>query len=528
MIRRPPAFLCNLFCLGAVLLLAGCIAPQVSEGEIGVSVTADGEKVQVQLPAGSTVDQALRAAGIAPGGLDKAEPPLYTVLSDGSKVRLIRVTEEFTIEQQVIPFEQQVVRNEALPAGQEHWLQIGQNGMEEITIRKVFEDGVEISNGPVKSVVIREPVPQIKMVGVQKAFAPVPIPGRLAYLVDGDAWVMEGTTGNRRMVVDTGDLDGRIFSLSPDGDWLLFSRRFEEDGNINNLWAVNLDQETSAIIDLKVNNVVHFADWRPGVAQTIGYSTVEPRLAAPGWQANNDLQLLSFSASGYIRNLPAVLETNSGGVYGWWGTDYSWAPDGQRLAYARPDGIGLLDLETGETSPLIDYTPVQTFGDWAWVPGIDWDPQGDFLYTVYHPAPAEGQRFDLTVASLAGGQLVDLTPDVGMFAYPVSSPLVTLPSGEQTSQVAYLQASFPSQSESSRYRLMVMDRDGSNRRALFPAEGAGGLEPQKVAWSPEPLKDSSGFALAVLYENNLWLVDSETGETWQVTGDGLTSRLDWK
>jgi hypothetical protein len=75
---------------------------------------------------------------------------------------------------------------------------------------------------------------------------------------------------------------------------------------------------------------------------------------------------------------------------------------------------------------------------------------------------------------------------------------------------------------------MVMDRDGSNRRALFPAEGASGLEPQKVAWSPEPLKDSSGFALAVLYENNLWLVDSETGETWQITGDGLTSRVDWK
>jgi hypothetical protein len=175
------------------------------------------------------------------------------------------VSEEFTIEQQdsfrTASGAKRIVARRAgtLVADRSEW-----GG--EITIRKVFEDGVEISNGPVKSVVIQEPVPQIKMVGVQKPFAPVAIPGRLAYLVDGDAWVMEGTTGNRRIVVDTGDLDGRIFSLSPDGDWLLFSRRFEEDGNINNLWVVNLDQEASTIIDLKVNNVVHFADWRPGEA----------------------------------------------------------------------------------------------------------------------------------------------------------------------------------------------------------------------------------------------------------------------
>jgi hypothetical protein len=73
-----------------------------------------------------------------------------------------------------------------------------------------------------------------------------------------------------------------------------------------------------------------------------------------------------------------------------------------------------------------------------------------------------------------------------------------------------------------------MDRDGSNRRSLFPAEGASGLEPQRVAWSPQALDDRTGFSLAVIYQNNLWLVDAATGEAWQITGDSLTSRIDWR
>jgi hypothetical protein len=100
-------------------------------------------------------------------------------------------------------------------------------------------------------------------------------------------------------------------------------------------------------------------------------------------------------------------------------------------------------------------------------------------------------------------------------------------------QVAYLQAIFPSQSESSRYHLVVMDRDGSNRQVLFPPAGAPGLEPQEIVWSPDPLAGApgedgnEGYLVAVIYQNNLWLVDPNSGEAWQLTGDGLVSRLDW-
>lgn len=511
----------------AAVLIAGCVAPQVSQGKIAVSVAAAGETIEVEVPAGSTAEDALAAAGVVAGSLDRSVPPDYTVLTDGSSVRLIRIAEEFSVEQVVIPYENQVVRNESLPAGEEFWLQLGKNGLQEITTRVVLEDGEEVSSSVVKSVVVEPAVPQIKMVGVQRPFAPVPIPGRIAYLLEGNAWVMEETTANRRQVVNTGDLDGRVFSLSADGAWLLFTRREDDEDIINSLWAARVSDEEALEIELNVENVVHFADWRPGSILTIGFSTVEHRLAAPGWQANNELGLLTFSSSGFVRRLPDILETNSGGLYGWWGTTFNWAPDGLGLAYARPDGAGLVDLETGELIPLLEITPLQTFGDWAWVPGTVWSPDGKILFTESHPPPAESQEFGLVAAPLEGGESLEIVPQVGMFAYPVASPLQELPSRQQSYQVAYLQALFPGQSETSRYQLMVMDRDGSNRRMLFPKEGTG-LEPQKVVWSPEPLDGQGGYALAVLYQNNLWLVDSSSAAAWQITGDELTSRVDWK
>jgi hypothetical protein len=101
-------------------------------------------------------------------------------------------------------------------------------------------------------------------------------------------------------------------------------------------------------------------------------------------------------------------------------------------------------------------------------------------------------------------------------------------SGDATYQVAYLQAIFPSQSDTSRYRLMVMDRDGSNQRSLFPAEGEPGLEPQQVVWSPQAVDGDDNLLLAVIYQGNMWLVNTETGKAQQITGDGLTRRMTWR
>jgi resuscitation-promoting factor RpfB len=117
-----------------------------------------------------------------------------------------------------------------------------------------------------------------------------------------------------------------------------------------------------------------------------------------------------------------------------------------------------------------------------------------------------------------------------MFTYPLPSPLQIKDSGENAYQIAYLQSIFPTQSETSRYRLALMDRDGSNRRILFPPDGSPGINPQNGwgAWSPDVLDGSQSYSLAVIYQDNLWMVDVESGDARQITGDDLVSRVDWK
>ncbi|RMF43411.1 MAG: hypothetical protein D6755_10355, partial [Anaerolineae bacterium] len=273
----------------------------------------------------------------------------------------------------------------------------------------------------------------------------------------------------------------------------------------------------------------------PGSTLRVAYSTVEPRSAAPGWQANNDLQLRSFSTSGWVSRPVVVADANAGGIYGWWGTLFRWSPDGNRMAFARPDGVGLVNFDTGEFRSHLQIPPLQTFGDWAWVPGVTWSPDSQVLYTVAHRA-LEGESnttetsplFDLTAIPLEGGAPIPLVLQVGMFAAPAASPAMPLPEDPGAFQVAYLQAITPRQSETSRYRLYVMDRDASNRRALFPEQGAPGLDPQQVLWSPQPLFENQAYGIAVLYQGDLWLVNAQTGEAVQLTGDGLVTRVDWR
>ena len=509
-------------------LAVSCRSPQIGE-EITITITADGTSSEVNVTDGSTVTQALQTAGVIPGNLDRTEPPFYTVLSNGDHIKLTRVEEIFETEQVVVPFERQIVRNETLPEAETRLVQAGVNGLEEITYRRILEDNLEISKSAVKTLILNEALPEIVMVGAQSSFTPLNTPGTLAYLAGGNAWIMEGSTASRRIIVSSGDLDGRIFALSPNGEYLIFTRKSKKPASeeINTLWTVRTKNLDPKPIFLKASNVVHFAAWIPGT-NSVAYSTVEPRSTAPGWQANNDLYRVSITGGGPRK----LLDANSGGVYGWWGMSFAYSADG-RLAYARPDGIGLVDQDGGYLKPLLEITPLNTHSDWAWIPPIIWGADGKSLYFVTHaPAPApitseESPFFDLSATSFSNEVTVSIVDSSGMFSYP-SVSRVKSNGKEKSYQIAYLQSIFIEQSETSRYRLIIMDRDGSNSRIIFPPADSGGIEPQIPVWSPAPLDGQKGDFIAVVYQGNLWLIDSGSGETYQVTGDALINSIDWK
>ena len=525
--------------LASLILLSGTACsspPQTPEpAELSIQIEVDSEVVTLTVPAGSTVEEVLTAAGITLSGKDRTEPAQVISLGEDSRVRVIRVEERIETEQVIIPFD--VIRQptETMPAGQEKLLQAGKNGLMEIVSVRLFENGEEISLNEISSLVIEEKVDEIILIGVQSTIAPLSLPSPLVYLSNGNAWLMDRSTANRYLIVPTGDLDGRVFSLSDEGNWLLFTRTDEDEDLINSLWTVNISSPEDTLIDLGIDNVIHYAEWFPGSEEKFAFSTVEPRLAAPGWQANNDLIIRIFSENGWTSLVNTLQETNYGGVYGWWGTDFKFFPEGDLAAFASPDQIGIIPYEEPEKQIFLDMVPYQTQGDWAWMPGLDIGPMGNIIYSVNH-APQEGSLasedspvFDLIAIPLTGGGVRTLVKDVGMFAYPKASPIQAKSTGEASFQVAYLQAIFPEQSATSNYRVVLMDRDGSNQRIIFPAEDKPGITPSRGwgAWSPVPSVASESYPLAVIYEGNIWILNPDTNAAWQVTGDGGVQRLEW-
>jgi Tol biopolymer transport system component len=109
----------------------------------------------------------------------------------------------------------------------------------------------------------------------------------------------------------------------------------------------------------------------------------------------------------------------------------------------------------------------------------------------------------------------------GLFAYPSVSPIKEVNTIEISYQVAFLQAITPLESQESNYRLVVMDRDGSNLRILFPLPGEPGLAPIEPAWSP------SGDRIAVMYRGDVWIIDVESGIGQPLTADGQAVIYDW-
>jgi hypothetical protein len=313
---------------------------------------------------------------------------------------------------------------------------------------------------------------------------------------------MRTNTSQRIPIYTGGDLDGYVFSLSPDAHWLLFTRKAEDSSeNINRLWIQSTDDPKSVPISLNISNITQYADWIPGSSLRIAYSTVEPRDIAPGWQANNDLFIVTIDRDGKVTDQEEILAANAGGVYGWWGTTFSWSPNGEHLYYLRPDSIGEVSLTDHTLSQSINILPYKTSSDWAWVPNLAWtDNTESVLYIAHNPLqgftyPESSPQFDLFAYFPLTNRYIPLFKSVGMF----SSVSIT-PEGK----IVFLKTLDNLKSDSSLYELWMMDRDGSNSFLIFPSEGQEALSPQKIG--KYTIVEGKTW-VAFLSNNDLYLYD---------------------
>ncbi len=521
-----------LFCLISLFfILFGCVSTVETTKSVIVLLDYDGNQVELEVPEQTSVQQIITQENITLGSLDKVDPPTYTIIQHDMTVSIVRVKEEFETIDEAIPFERQIIQNESMSEGQSLLIQAGKNGIQQVTYRKLFENDTQVSNTVFQIATVTPPTSEITMVGIRSPYTSLSIPGILVYLVAGNAWKMEDTTANRQPIITTGDLDGYIFKISPNRKWLLVTRANvkNDPDTINTLWVVNLDNQDIKPIDLGVKNIVHFADWVPNQEMSVTYSSVEKRSSAPGWQANNDLWQVSFNLDGTIIRKKNLIDTNSGGLYGWWGITFSWSPDGTRLAYARPDEIGLVDFEKQSFVSLLEITPFNTHSDWAWVPQLSWSPDNRTLFFTSHDIlqtstdPESDPNFGISAFILSSQIPINLISNVGMF----SKPLAQSSQIENRYHIAFYKALFPNQSDTSHYQFSISGQDGSNLQTIFPPEGLGGMEPKLFVWAPSSIENSSSI-IGILLKGNLWFIDIYTGNPVQITGDGLMSSLDWR
>lgn len=525
-----------LFVLSIVVLVASACQPPVEESQILVSLIMDGRERTFQYSMPVTVEEFLRDVEAELGSSDRLSVPLYTQINDGMRITVVRVTERVDCETETIPYESRIVLNEGLRPGEEQLAQAGQTGTQEVCYRTIIEDGVERSRTRIgQPTVIMEPRAEIRFVGPSEVADPVPVVGTLAYISNGNAWSMRGSSTTKRPLTTTGNVDSLVFSLSPDGRYLLYTARSEqEEGFFNRLWLIQTSGDFPPVL-LDPADVL-YASWVPLRENTISYSTGEARPTAPFWRALNNLWTMRIDpATGQALNVTNVVRESLGGLYGWWGTIFEWSPDGQQLAWVRADSMGLVDLASGDLRPLVQYAVFNTSQPWSWRATVSWSWDAGLIATTVHGPPIGNEPaenspvFNVVVTDTGGSFVATLADSAGMWASPRFSPQLEIPGSQfPRGYLAYLRAREPYNSISGQYDLVVSDRDGSNTRVIFPRSDqpgittrAFGLAAQDFSWSPD------GRQIAFIYQGNLWIIDVETVVSHQLTFDGGASHPVW-
>ena len=197
------------------VLLAGCTTND--QPSLIVSLVVDGQERAYPQSNPITVGEFLTQVEVELGTLDDVTPPLYTQISDGMRVTVVRVSETEDCSTTDIAFQERRVPNEGLPPGEERVVQAGQSGVEETCYRVQIRDGVRQEPVPIRSTIITAPVDAVISYGPTGELDPVQIGGTLAYISNGNVWIIRGSSIDKRPLTTTGDADNRVFALTDDG-----------------------------------------------------------------------------------------------------------------------------------------------------------------------------------------------------------------------------------------------------------------------------------------------------------------------
>jgi Tol biopolymer transport system component len=333
--------------------------------------------------------------------------------------------------------------------------------------------------------------------------------GKLAFVRDGDIWVLEVDSGQETQL--TTDGENWWPQWSAEGEWIAFRKRVLQDEveTLTEVWTMRADGSgATKIADSAQSNI----DWSPASAR-LAYSGEDGALWAVDGDGGNRAQLLPPGDQVYR---------------------VAWSPDGKRLAIERwiqgkeltpppnttvEQGIWLLNADGSGLAKL--YGPYQRsqLGPVAYLGG--WSPDSKRL-TLWPAAfiSASLMADGAPLASLAveGGEPQEIASftllEPGFVAWaPQGDRLAVVEGGGRETWVDK--------------QIVVMQPDGSDRILLSDA-GRADLAP---AWSPDgeriAFTSGEGSESDTAYENppeilgtrRIWLASSDGSDKRQLTDD---------
>lgn len=489
---------------GLALLACAC-SPARQGGDLLVTLLADGSERSILLPASTSVSSLLSQVDVDLGPLDRIEPPLTAMLLDGMRVTIVRVLEEERCERRAIPFQQ--VGPVAFAGGAQR-VQAGLPGEEERCYQVRFEDGIERERVETGRVIIREARDEIWREDLQTQVEPLAFAGTLVWLSDGNAWLARGDSGQLRQLTRDGRLDGRVMALSSDGRRLLFTQELADGRGAalsNALWLMPDLDAPADVLRLLPENVLHAA-WMPGSAIEFAWTDSA---------ANNRVSLVRIDPdTGEFLSFRELSAPQPGGGARTGVAGFNWSGDGSHLAWAQGDSIGIMDRSGDAVKVLSGATGLQSASTPCVGQAPVWSPDGRFIVAGL-PAGTDTPS-SLSVLDLQGEWRVPLATEVGPCPAPAWAPL------RDSGLLAHLRArDLDRPTSRAGQDLIILDRDGSNERTLFPEAGQPGLEAQQVVWSVD------GRMLAFTWQEQLWLVDVASGEASPFPFAGSVTGIEW-
>lgn len=139
-------------------------------GAVPVTLALDGKTLQVRSGSPTVLDL-LHERGIVLAGRDKVFPGRTARITNGMRIRVVRIRAKTLVEPSAIPYPVRTTADPRTPRGIVRVASPGRLGLKERLWKVTYADGTPVTRTPAGVRVVREPQPRIISVGTQRLVA---------------------------------------------------------------------------------------------------------------------------------------------------------------------------------------------------------------------------------------------------------------------------------------------------------------------------------------------------------------------